>query len=784
MTGTGTSEEYPDVAASGEDPARHYLIHGAAERRSPGPEFDAEGYLASYPDVAASGLNPLLHYLEHGQAEGRDPHLEAQVRAVTTSPFFDAEWYLQRYPDVAASGTEPARHYVTKGAAELRSPGPHFDTESYLFLCPDVASSGVNPLLHYMTWGMAEGRDMQMAARVRVVLASPFFDGNWYLDRYPDVAAAGLDPAYHYATAGAAERRSPGPDFDAEGYLAAYADVAADGVNPLLHYMFWGMAEGRSPKPDVEQDHCYQRWVSEYDTLNDGDRAAIATHISEFAHRPLISIVVPVYETKRNDLVEMIESVREQIYPHWELCIADDASTEAHVAQILEGFRAKDSRIKVTYRAENGHISAASNSALEMARGEFVALLDHDDVLAPHALYMVAHAINGNPKTDLFYSDEDKLDESGCRCDPYFKPDWNPELFYSQNFINHVAVYRTELIRALGGFRLGFEGSQDYDLALRVAAATRGPIVHIPHVLYHWRLFSGAGTFSSTQLDRATTAARRAIAEHLASVGQPAEVTDAGGGYHRVIHQPPDPWPLVSVIVPTRDHADVLTPCIMGLLEDTDYPSLEIVIVDNGSSEPATEEFFAKVEQRGVRIVRSPGPFNFSRINNVAAREATGQILLFLNNDVSVIHRSWLKEMVLHAVRPGIGAVGARLLYPDGTVQHGGVALGIGGVAGHVHVKAPGDAPGYFGRLRLVQEISCVTGACMAVPKTVFEQIGGFDEENLPVAFNDVDLCIRIRAAGYRIIWTPYAELYHWESKSRGSDTVPARLEAFLREAT
>ena len=327
--------------------------------------------------------------------------------------------------------------------------------------------------------------------------------------------------------------------------------------------------------------------------------------------RPTISVVVPVYNTDENHLRQMIESVRQQIYPHWELCIADDGSTEPRVRRVLEEFR-HDSRIKILHRPSNGNISAASNSALDMATGDFAALLDHDDVLAPHALYMVAHAVNAYPDADVFYSDEDKLNAAGHRCNPYFKPDWNRELFYGQNLINHLGVYRTASVRAAGGFRLGFEGSQDYDLALRLIAATRGPVVHIPYILYHWRIFPGAATHSSTQFDSAAAAARRAIKEHLESLGERATVTAApAGNYHRVVYGAPDEWPKVSVIVPTRDHVEVLADCLTGLLERTDYPDLEIMIADNESIEEKTNAFFREVAQRGVRIVRSPGPFNF-----------------------------------------------------------------------------------------------------------------------------------------------------------------------------
>ena len=363
----------------------------------------------------------------------------------------------------------------------------------------------------------------ELQAQIRAVAASPFFDRNWYLGRYPDVAAAGVDPAAHYATHGAADRRSPGPAFDGDWYLSTYPDVAARGANPLLHYMKYGIAEGRDRRPvlkaEAHQVDLYVRWVREHDTLDDDDRAAIRAHIGALERQPLISIVVPVHNTHETDLREMIESVLQQIYPRFELCLADDASTKPHVREVLELYRRQDPRIKVVYRQENGHISASQQRGAR-ARGR--ANSWRSWIMTTCSRSMPLHdgsAINEHPEADIFYSDEDKLDEAGRRRDPYFKSDWNAELFYAQNFVNHLGVYRTSLVRAIGGFRLGFEGSQDYDLTLRASAETRGPIVHIPHVLYHWRLFPGANTYSSSQLEQATSAARRAISERLASLG-------------------------------------------------------------------------------------------------------------------------------------------------------------------------------------------------------------------------------------------------------------------------
>jgi GT2 family glycosyltransferase len=538
----------------------------------------------------------------------------------------------------------------------------------------------------------------------------------------------------------------------------------------------------QSPTLLSPSTHTYANWIERYDTLTPSDTRAIQRQIEAWPNRPLISVVVPVYNTDERHLDEMIQSVRDQIYPNWELCIADDASTRIHVRQVLERHRQGDDRIKVTYRDVNGHISAATNSALELATGEFIALLDHDDLLPAHALSTVVDAIVRHPTAEVFYSDEDKVDQDGKRYDPYFKPDWNPELLYGQNYISHLGVYSSRLVKSIGGFRLGYEGSQDYDLALRATAATNGPIVHIPHILYHWRLFKGAQTFSSTQLEVATSAARRAIQDCLAAQGERVAVIDAVGGYHRVVREEPSAWPRVTAVIPTRDHVDVLRECLNGLINLTDYPNLEVIIADNDSVEPATLKFFKDVQSQAVRIVNAPGVFNYSRINNEAIRQATGDVILLLNNDVSMLEASWLKEMVKHLVHKKVAAVGAKLFYPDRTLQHGGVVLGMGGVAGHVHLGASLDDPGYFARLMLPQDVSCVTAACMAVKKSIFDKVGGFDETNLSVAFNDVDLCIRIRKAGYRIVWTPYVQLLHHESKSRGSDLEAAKLPRFMKE--
>jgi GT2 family glycosyltransferase len=398
---------------------------------------------------------------------------------------------------------------------------------------------------------------------------------------------------------------------------------------------------------------------------------------------------------------------------------------------------------------------------------------------------MIANELNRHPDADIVYSDEDKIDESGHRFDPFFKPDWDPERFLSQNYINHLTVYRHALIREAGGFREGFEGSQDFDLALRIVSRTKAErIRHVPFVLYHWRIFTGARTFSSTNLEATSGAARRALEGYFDAKGERMEfVASRIPGWPRTRRPIPDPAPQVSLIVPTRDRLQLLRDCIDGLLNGTDYPNLDVIVVDNGSSERETLSYLKILStDPRVKVMRIDGPFNFSALNNEAARAAKGEILGFINNDIDVIEPGWLKEMVAALMAADVGAVGAKLSYGDDTIQHAGVVIGLGGVAGHIEKHAPRSDPGYFRQFQLSRSVSCVTAACMLVKRRVFEAVEGFDEENLTVAYNDVDLCLKIRAAGYRIVLTPYAELYHLESASRGSDVLDAEKSARFKK--
>jgi GT2 family glycosyltransferase len=548
-------------------------------------------------------------------------------------------------------------------------------------------------------------------------------------------------------------------------------------------------ASGPQPRwvPEVDDAEAtwdpYQRWLTEH-RVRPGDVRRMREIVPLLALRPTFSVVMPVYETPEPLLREAIESVIGQAYPDWELCVADDASRSVHVRDVLEEYASEDARIKLVFRETNGHIAASSNSALAIATGDFVALLDHDDLLSPDALFENALAINARPDVDVIYSDEDKVGEDGRRRDPYFKPDWSPESLLARNYVSHLGVYRRTLLEEIGGFRLGFEGSQDYDLILRASEKT-DRIAHVPRVLYHWRSHAASTAETREHKGYAYDAAVRALEEALERRGEPGRVVTHDGipGIYTIRYAIREPG-RVSVIVPTRDHGADVDLCLRALFERSTYSDVEVILLDNGSTDPESLRVFGRWLEREplrVKLVRYDVPFNFSRINNHAVTHAGGAYLLFLNNDTEAITPDWIEAMIEQAQRPPIGAVGSKLLYDDETIQHAGVIIGLGGCAGHSHKHSPADAPGYFYTPQTVNNYSAVTAACMMVRRAVFDEVGGFDE-TLAIAFNDVDLCLRIQAAGYRNVYVPHAVLFHHESKSRGYEDTPEKMARFLAE--
>jgi O-antigen biosynthesis protein len=506
-----------------------------------------------------------------------------------------------------------------------------------------------------------------------------------------------------------------------------------------------------------EQQEQYDEWrrrheptVSELDRMRRDNR--------EWTARPLVSIIMPTYNSEAAWIHPAIDSVLGQVYENWELCIADDASTAPHVRAILDRYAAADPRIKVVVRQHNGGIAAASASALELATGEFVALLDHDDLLRPHALHRVVERLRSAPDTDIVYSDEDILLRDGRYGKPFFKPDWSPDMLLSVNYVCHFLVIRRQLVDSAGGFRPGFDGAQDHDLLLRTTEQARG-IGHIPDVLYSWRQVPGSVALSGEAKMYAYDSGKRAVEEALLRRGLSATVSLGKqlGNYHvrlAVIGQPQ-----VAIVIPTRDRVELLRECIGSVENLSTYRNWSITIIDNDSVDPATLAYF---EQSPHRVVRKPGYFNYSRLINFGRSLIDAPYLLTLNNDVTVISPDWIEALLEQAQRPEVGVVGARLLYPNGRPQHEGIA--VGNVRGG-HMAANLDA-GWMGRI--IRDVSAVSGACQMVKTAVFDAVGGYDEA-LPVAYNDVDFCLRVRDAGHLIVYTPHAELGHRESASRGT---------------
>ncbi len=555
-------------------------------------------------------------------------------------------------------------------------------------------------------------------------------------------------------------------------------------VKPIEYLLkrYDALFESRSETVD------YQEWIESTEIPSLPSVEEVHSSLDKMHFQPLISIVMPVYNTDEIYLRACIESVIGQTYSKWELCIADDNSPKPHVRRVLLEYAQSDKRIHVVLREENGHISRASNSALEIATGDFVALLDHDDVLPAHALYYMAQAINDHPDAQVLYSDEDKIDTLGNRFDPHFKSDWNPDLFFSQNYVCHLGVYGRKLLKRISGFRVGVEGSQDQDLLLRCLPYVEPKqIIHIPRILYHWRTVEGSTALASGEKCYTTTAGIKALRDFFATQGDSSVEVEAGlvPNTYRINWPLPEPVPLVTLLIPTRDRKALTETAVLSILKKTTYPNFEIIIIDNGSVETETLNWFDEVQKKHtrVRVLPYPQPFNYSAINNFGVRHAKGSLIGLINNDIEVISPEWLTEMVSHASRPEIGCVGAKLYYTNNTIQHAGVILGIGGVAGHSHKYYKRDDLGYFSRLKVVQNLSAVTAACLIVRKDLYKKIGGLDEVNLKVAFNDVDFCLKIQNIGYRNLWTPYAELYHHESISRGSEDTLEKKKRFQSEA-
>lgn len=548
------------------------------------------------------------------------------------------------------------------------------------------------------------------------------------------------------------------------------------GILYLRHYgpkEFWVKLTERFQADDVD----YEQWYENHKALPE---ELEKQKNEKWKRKPLISIVVPVYNTPQVFLRQMIESVQNQSYSEWELCIGNASPENKEMKKILEEYK-KDARIKEVEIPENKGISQNTNRAMEIASGELIGLLDHDDLLAPNALYEIEKAVNEHPDAEVIYTDEDKVTtDLKEHFQPHLKPDFNLDLLRSNNYICHFFIASRDLIKRVGGFRPEFNGAQDYDLILRCTEQAK-QIVHIPKILYHWRVHKASTADNPASKMYAFDAGKRAIEEHLVRCRTKGTVQHTKDlGFYRVKYEICGE-PLVSIIIPNKDQSEALKKCLDSIREKTSYRNYEIIIVENNSEEPETFAFYKKIAGEKIKVVTWEGEFNYSAINNFGVRHARGDYLLLLNNDVEIINGDWLTEMLSHCQRKEVGIVGAKLYYPDNTIQHAGIIIGIGGVAGSVFVGLPRAFSGYLHKASIQLDLSAVTAACMLVKRSVFEQVGGL-EEKLKVAFNDVDFCLRVREKGYLVVYDPYAELYHYESKTRGAEDTKEKIRRFQTE--
>ena len=555
---------------------------------------------------------------------------------------------------------------------------------------------------------------------------------------------------------------------------------AERGLKDLLGTSYKYVVYGREyfyPK-ELSPDPDYEKWIKQNEKC---DEAAIEDQIERFQHKPVISLITPVYNVNPKWLEKCVKSVKQQFYPKWELCLYDDASRNKFTRRYLRKIKGTDPRIKVVFGRRNQHISGATNEALKMATGEFVALLDNDDELSPDALFENVKLLNKHPKADLIYSDEDKLDTKGQRMLPFFKPDFSLDLLLSLNYVCHLSVFRKTLVDKIGGMRKGYEGSQDFDLILRFMEQTdRSRIFHIPKVLYHWRMIKGSTSLKISHKNYANDSGVKALKDYLKRNKIKGKVVPGETATRYRIERELESTPLVSIIIPFKNKAFLLKKCVKSILEKTTYKNYQLVLVDNNSNEKELRNYLAGLEENSelkeskglkanerIKILTYDQPFNYSALNNFAVENADGEFLLFLNNDTEVISSRWLEEMLVYAMRPKTGAVGALLLYPDKTIQHAGAVVGLGGLADHVF-KGQDPEETYFNLALTVRNYLAVTAACLMIEKKKFYEVGGFNE-NFTVCGNDVDLGLNLHEKGYWNVYTPHARLYHHESVSRDS---------------
>ena len=765
--GTGFLRELHAIA--------HFVSTGAQEGLDPNPLFSTCFYLTAYPDVRESGINPLIHYIQHGGKEGRSTHV-----------LFDGAFFQRQLKEDGDSSDTPLADFLENGASGDRNPCLLFDCRYYLFQKPDLTDYCGNPLIHYLEDGADSDFDPHQ-----------YFSSTYYRERYGPEIPDGTNVLEYFLRVGGHKAHHPSPRFDTSYYLEVNPDTNKAGVIPLVHYLQFGILERR-----FATDR-YFDWL-ELQRSKEPSENEYKLFIEQLRYQPRFSVIVPVFNTDAIALRAMLDSVLDQVYPYWELCLANDGSTEPQVRTILDEYQSRDSRIRVLHRSQTGHISAASNSALSLATGDFVALLDHDDLLDRFALLENARLINDKPKAEIIYSDEDKINQRGLRYEPFMKPDWSPELLLLQMYTGHLSVYKKELIDKVGGFREGYEGSQDYDLILRASERTQ-EIHHIPKVLYHWRTIEGSTAADPSAKEYAYVAGQRALQDAMDRRGlhaQASRIPRAQGMYsvdYEAARNASEDGEIVSlsatydlsfsesstlpvsVVVPITDSAgqpEKLTDLLLLLLPYLKYPDMEVVLVIRGNKPFDLSEIWGKLTshlvdvphlikpedvdsliQSRVKVVQPREELPIAGLINVGVRSSKGEFACLLDDSTTAIkHRvygreaNWLGQMVSYVGHKEIGAVGGLIVDPEESVViSSGRAYGGDGAVADLHQGESIESAGYFARLLGSSNCTALRLGCLVTKRSVFDEIGGLDEK-IPDDLVDLDHGLRLRAKGCRSV--------------------------------
>ena len=604
------------------------------------------------------------------------------------------------------------------------------------------------------------------------------FDCDYYLRQYEEITNTDQKPLIHFLKIGWREGKNPSSEFNTTYYLNRYSDVRQSGLNPLVHYIRFGKEEGRAINPSQGKRYeGYKEWVRKFDTLTKSDQDKILSDIANLKIIPLVSIIILVDKNADQWVKKSIISVLSQIYMNLELIIVYDPRQQSKFPFLLCDEIQRDSRIRILPYDPKEDPSTILNKALDISSGQFFLQLNPSEILREHALYLAIKEINHFPSAEVIYTDQDRLNRHNERCHPFFKPEWNPDLFLSKNLLSNLCFYKTNTAKKVGGYQKGFGEERNWDLAMRITETiAKSNIRHIPHVSAHRRFQKKTSKPKANEY--------KTLKSHFDNLGKDIKLIETESPYWHIKYPIPDPNPLVSIIIPTKNQPQLLKNCLESINNKTTYLPYEILVINNQTTDPDALAYFADSrEMENIYLLDYDDTFNYSAINNYAVKHTRGEILIFLNDDVEVISPDWLEELVGHAVRDEIGAVGAMLYFPNDTIQHAGIILYPDRIAGHAFYSQARGSYGQNDRARLVQNYSAVTGACMAVEKSKFLQVNGFDEENLPIAYNDVDLCLKFKQAGYENLWTPFAELYHHESVSRGLDDTKEKQTLLNKEA-